>query len=383
MEEASELLFTLQICYTRKMKFEELAKTFALKELPESEVEITGEVPAEAVADYKDTALMHIAGELDLPGFRKGHVPPDVAAKKVGELAVLEECVELFVKDFYPELVEIKKLEAVGRPDIRITKLAPGQPVSLVIRAAVYPVVNLPKNYKEIEKNIPLEEAQPATDAEVQQTIDSLLKSRAVPPTLTEAEVAEGKKADAILPELTDEFAKSIGAFTSVEHLKEQIKKGIGEEKVRAAKDARRAKIIDELLKETTVAVPAVFIDSELDKIMSQMQEDVARFGMTFDDYLKQSSKTEEGIRNDFREQAAKRAKLQLTLNKIATDEKIEADKEEADAEMKHAIEHFPDANLALLRIHIETVLRNEKTLQLLEGNPNPKNEHVEHNHEH
>ena len=116
---------------------------------------------------------------------------------------------------------------------------------------------------------------------------------------------------------------------------------------------------------------------------MSQMQEDVARFGMTFDDYLKQSSKTEEGVRNDFREQAAKRAKLQLTLNKIASDEKIEADKEEADAEMKHAIEHFPDANMALLRIHIETVLRNEKTLQLLEGNPNPKNEPTKHNHEH
>src|SRR5271154_780191 len=107
---------------------------------------------------------------MELPGFRVGHVPPDVAAKKVGEMAVLEECVELFVKDFYPELVELKKIEAVGRPDIRITKLASGQPISLVIRAAVYPVVNLPKNYKEIEKGIKLEESLPATDAEVQQT---------------------------------------------------------------------------------------------------------------------------------------------------------------------------------------------------------------------
>src|SRR6266404_1905824 len=163
-------------------KFEELAKTFALKELPESEVEITGDVPAEVVAEYKDAALMHIAGELDLPGFRVGHVPPEVAAKKVGDIAVLEESVELFVKDFYPELVELKKIEAVGRPDIRITKLAPGNPVSLVIRAAVYPVVNIPKNWKEIEKDIKLEEAQPATEDEIKQTIDSLLKSRAVPP---------------------------------------------------------------------------------------------------------------------------------------------------------------------------------------------------------
>jgi len=365
------------------MKFEELAKAFAVKDLPESAVEITGEVPAEVVAEYKDAALLHIAGELSLPGFRKGHVPPDVALKNIGEVAALEEAAELFVKDFYPELIELKKIEAVGRPDIRITKLAPGNPVGLVIRAAVYPEVNLPKNWKVIYEKIPLEDALPATDAEVEQTIESLRKSRAVPPTLTEAEVKEGKKPEAVLPELTDEFAKSLGAFETVEKLKEQIKKGIAEEKQRAAKDARRSKIIDALLAETTVAVPAIFVESELDKIMSQMQEDVTRFGMTFEDYLKQASKTEQGIRNDFREQAAKRAKLQLTLNKIASDEKIEANKEDADAEMKHAMEHFPDANLALLRIHIETVLRNEKTLQLLEGNPNPNNEPAQHDHEH
>ena len=93
------------------MKFEDLAKAFSLKELPESEVEITGDVPADVIVDYKDAALMHIAGELDLPGFRKGHVPADVAQKKVGEMAVLEECVELFVKDFYPELVEINGIK--------------------------------------------------------------------------------------------------------------------------------------------------------------------------------------------------------------------------------------------------------------------------------
>ncbi len=69
-----------------------------MKELPESEVEITGDVPAEMVNEYKDAALTHIAGELDLPGFRKGHVPPDVAAKKVGELAVLESLLSCWLR---------------------------------------------------------------------------------------------------------------------------------------------------------------------------------------------------------------------------------------------------------------------------------------------
>ena len=267
------------------MKFEALAKSFALKSLPESEVELTGDVPADVIADYKEIALAQIAGELDLPGFRKGHVPPDIALKKVGEMSVLEEAVELFVRDFYPELVEAHKIDAVGRPDIRITKLAPDNPVALVVRAAVYPDVALPKDWKSISEKVPLEPAKEATDEEVDKTIEDIRKSRAHAsqgsPLRRDADNISGdpnSSAEAsALPEITDEFAKSLGAFENVDALKAQIKKGIGEEKVRAARDARRGKIIDALLEKTSVAVPNIFVESELDKILAQMREDVAR----------------------------------------------------------------------------------------------------------
>ncbi len=340
------------------MSFTELAKQFAKKELPESEIEFSGEVPAADIAAYQDTALAHIAEHLELPGFRPGKVPKDMALKKVGELAVLEEAVELFVKDFYPEFILSQKIEAVGRPDIRITKLAPGNPVALTMRVTLYPEVVVPKDWKKLADKTPLEAAAPATDEEVAKTLEDLQKSRA-------KKGADGKE---VVPELNDEFAKSIGAFDSLEHLTEQLKKGIGEEKARSARDARRGKLIDALLEGTKVAVPRLFIESELEKILAQMREDVQRFGMTFDDYLKQSGKTEEAIRNDFREQAKKRAKLQLTLNKLAADEKVEADQTAVAAEMKHALEHFPDANPELVKVHIETVLRNELTLKILEG---------------
>ncbi len=170
------------------------------------------------------------------------------------------------------------------------------------------------------------------------------------------------------MPELNDAFAKSLGAFESIEELKTQMKKGVTEEKERAAKDIRRGKIVDSLLEKTQVAVPKIFVESELDKIMGQMREDVTRFGMSYEEYLKRLNKTEESVRADFYEQGAKRAKLQLALNKLAADEKIEAEQTAVDTEMKHAVEHFPEANLELLKIHIETVLRNELVLKMLEG---------------
>ncbi len=360
------------------MQFEAIAKSFIKKELPESEIELTGEIPADSIASYREAALSHIAGELDLPGFRKGHVPQDVALKRVGEIAVLEEAVEIFVRDFYPELLNVLSIDAVGRPNIAITKLAPGNPVGLTIRATVYPDVKLPKGWDKIGEGIAGETPLPATDEEVDKTLDDVRKSRAIAPTPVEGEATP---VEPVLPALDDAFAKSIGAFESLEQLKIQVRKGITEEKVRAAKDKRRGQIIDALLDKVSLAVPKLFVESELDKIMGQMKEDVSRFGMTFEDYLKRMSKTEDGVRNEFRDQATKRAKLQLTLNKIAQEEKIDPEKEEVDHEMKHAIEHFPDANQALLRVHIESVLRNEKVLKFLEGDKTPYQPSPDHQH--
>lgn len=335
------------------MKFQDSAKKFTLKELPNSEVELSGDVAPEVIEPFKQDALKHITAEMEMPGFRRGHVPADMVIQKVGEISLLEEAVELFIQEFYPELVEVHKIDAVGRPAISINKLAPGNPVGLVIRAAIYPKLELPKDWKTIGKNIVLEASLPATDEELNQTLEQLRQSR---------------KKDDKVPELTDEFAQSIGAFKNIDELKEQIKKGIGEEKERASRDKRRGKIVDELLSKVEVDVPGIFIDSELEKIISQLKEDVARFGLNFEQYLEQIKKSEADIRSELRDQARKRAKLQLTLNKIAEEEKIEPDKTAVDAEMQHAISHFPDANPELVRVHIETVLRNEQALKLLEA---------------
>ena len=298
------------------MSFEEIAKRFSRKNLPESEVELTGEVPYERLGEYRERALKHIASHMELAGFRVGHVPPEVALQKVGESGVLEEALEFFIKDFYPALIAAHAIDAVGRPDIRVTKLATNNPVGLSVRANYYPEVQVPADWKFLHEKV-----------------------------LLEPYTGELPKAD---PHPSPEEEQKAREYL--------------------ARDRRRGKLVELLLEKSTVAVPRVFVESEQDKILSQMREDVKRFGLEFGEYLKRLGKTEESIRNEFRQQAANRAKLQLVLNKLANEEKAEANKEAADKEMAHALKHFPDANQALLRVHIETVLRNEKVLQLLEG---------------
>src|SRR3989344_324595 len=227
------------------MSFAETVSAFTLKKEPNSEVVLTGTISAEAVARYRDEALKHLASHLELPGFRKGKVPPEVALKHVGEVGVLEESVEMFMRDFYPELILEKKVDAVGRPNIQILKLAPGNPVEVRIRTAVYPITEVPLNWKRLAAQVPNTERKEVTEEEVAQTLHSLRESRKnAELTRTDAE----QKTENVLPELNDEFAHSLGAFKGLEELKAPIRKGIGEEKVRKEKDARRGKIIDALL---------------------------------------------------------------------------------------------------------------------------------------
>jgi len=337
--------------------FTNVIEHVVLKELPESELEIKGEIPFELILPYQEKALKDIAAHITLPGFRKGHVPFDVAKKHVGELAVLEEAVELCIKDFYPELLLSKKIDAVGKPTVRFTKLAPGNPVELTIQTAVYPSVNIPDNWKTLQEKVPPADETPATDEDVQKALSTLQESKKV------------KKEDGSeeLPELNDAFAQSFGADT-VEAFKIQILESLSAEKARHTKDARRNKIVDMLLEKSSVTVPAIFIESELDKIVYQMRQDITRMGLTFEAYLGHSKKTEEQVREEFKDQATKRAKLQLVLNKIAQEEKVEVEEQAVAEEVRHAMEHFPDARQELVRVHVETVLQNEKVLQLLES---------------
>ncbi len=434
-------------------RLDELAKSFALKNLPESEVELEGEIPFADIEPLQEKALKHFAEEIEMPGFRKGHVPLEMVKKRVGDIALLEEAVELFMRDFYTMLVLAKDVDAIGRPEIRITKLAPGNPVGIVIKTAVYPEISLPKDWKKLYETIPDDDVPTVEDREIDDALLSIRRAKAKEITKTAAEEvgssaagdassdralaadhdgdaaestssaanqapaqAAAESASAVstsspateeadsaaaphpvtsipdentLPILDDAFAQSLGAFSDLADLKAKMRENLVQEKAQKVKDARRGKIIEALLEKVQLSVPAVFVDSELEKIVAQMQDDVTRYGMTFEDYLKRINKTQEEVRAELRDQAGKRAKLQLVLNKIAADEKVESIKEEVDNEMKHALEHFPEARPDLLRIHIETVMRNEKTLQILEGSvddkkdPHEGHDHSDPNHTH
>ena len=93
-----------------------------LTSLPERELEIIGSITAEKISLMRDKALKKLKKNIELPGFRKGTAPDSLVAQKIGEGSLLEEAAEIALTEEYPNILEEHNIDAIGRPEITITK---------------------------------------------------------------------------------------------------------------------------------------------------------------------------------------------------------------------------------------------------------------------
>jgi trigger factor len=300
-------------------------------------------------------------------------------------MQVLEEMAELALSENYPKIIEEEKIDAIGRPEISIIKLARKNPLAFKIKTAVLPEIKL-ADYKGIAKDTISKIADEdknvvVTDEDMENTIMDIRKSRAPKKHMAEHVHTEGEEhehsdkpdkkdeeAKEELPEFNDEFVQNLGPFENVEDFKAKLKENIKLEKENQAKEKTRIKIIEKIIEDSDMDVPEILVAVELDKILYRMESDITQMGLKFEDYLKHLNKTTDDLKNDFRKDAEKKAKLALILNEIAKIEKIIADEEQVASEVAAILEHYKDADPERAKIHAENVLTNEKIFQFLEN---------------
>jgi len=367
-----------------------------ITKLPNSVVEIEGELEAEIFEKYFAQALKRLGETIKLDGFRPGKVPESVLLSTIPESQILEEMAQMALNEHYPKIIEDEKIDAISRPEISITKLARKNPLGFKIKTAVLPEIKLP-DYKKTAKEIlrsDLENSKRSdlevSDEELENTIMDIRKSRAPKIHMADApspsqgegvgnEVGkdtphpdpllkgEGVIPEPELPPFNDEFVQALGPFKDVADFREKLKENLKLEKENTQKEKTRLKIIEKIIEETTIEVPEILIDVELDKILYRMESDITQMGLKFEDYLKHLNKTIEDLRKEFRGDAEKKAKLALVLNEISKEEKITADPEQVANEVAMILEHYKDADPERAQMHAENVLTNEKIFQFLE----------------
>lgn len=326
---------------------------------PKSTVTAKGSLSAEEFNIHIQQVTQHIVAEAELPGFRKGKAPEKMVVEKMGEATLLEKAASEALSKVYPTILKEQHIDAIGRPHIRITKLARGNPLEFEADIAVLPEIILP-GYKDMakKKNAEPKEEITISDEELNKTIDWLQKSRAAKNGET--------------TELTDEFAQALGAYKTVADLKNAIRENMKFEKEQKARNKRHAELLDAVRENSILEVPDILVISEKEKMLAELKANIEHMGMTWNVYLSHIKKTENDLNTEWQKDAEKRAASALVLREIAKNEHIEPTDSELNAWVYNYLASRDESekkNIDQKRVkeYAYGVLRNIKVFEFLE----------------
>ena len=136
-------------------------------------------------------------------------------------------------------------------------------------------------------------------------------------------------------PEVNDEFIKEAAGEESVDAYRKATKKKLQEANDKRAKAETEDKLIEKITESSTVDIPEVLVERQIDNNVQDMEYRMMYQGLRLDDYLKYTNQTREDYRKSFKAQAEKQVKTQLVIDKILTVEGIKATEEEIDEKIK------------------------------------------------
>lgn len=141
------------------------------------------------------------------------------------------------------------------------------------------------------------------------------------------------------LPEVTDEFAKSLGEYETVDALLEEIKNSLTEQFEADQTEAYDDKIMEELLEGTKIKYPPQMLEDEINDFIHGLEHQLENQGLNMDVYLTSRSMTFEELREEVKDSAESRMKRSLILMEIANVENIQISAKEIDTRVRNTLD--------------------------------------------
>ncbi|MFH1838310.1 MAG: trigger factor [Candidatus Kuenenbacteria bacterium] len=176
------------------------------------------------------------------------------------------------------------------------------------------------------------------------------------------------------LPELNDEFAKSLGQFETLEDLTKQLKETLKNEKELKMEEKLEDELMEKIIAQSNFEkIPNNLINLETEEIFLEFEQMTINQGMKLDDYLSHLKKTKEDLKKDFQPSAIKKIKFTLVIQEIAENEAIKISDSEIIEEINNLLKVYPtDKNVKDIaqsekyKKHVEDELINKKVLDFL-----------------
>lgn len=200
-----------------------------LEQLSPSRVKLVIEIPFADLKPHIAKAYKNIAEQVNIPGFRRGKVPPAIIDQRFGRGAILQEALNDVLPSAYAKAVEETRIVPLGDPDIDLTRLEDGEVVEFTAEVDVRADFDVPAfdTLSAVVKPLAV------TDEEVDERIN-VMRQRFATTTEVDREAADGdvvvldlqgSRDGAVLPDATAEgLTYKLGSGGMLPGLDEAVK---------------------------------------------------------------------------------------------------------------------------------------------------------------
>lgn len=264
-------------------------------------VQITFTIPKARITEEEKHVLSEITKEKSIPGFRKGKAPLEKVRANIDTTVLIEKTLNhILPKAFSDAIVEHK------------------------IKPAMFPKFEI-----------------------LSQTNDWQVRA-------TTCEIADFELSD---------YKKVISGEGASKKLWTP-EKGHADKPKELTQQEKEQIVLKALLDNTKIQLPKIVIDEEVNGRLAQLLERIEKLGLNFDSYLSSIGKDAKALRVEYEEQTKTAVALELILNKIADNEKVDVEEKTVDEALKasgQASTDNPDTRRA-----IRSILRRRQVLDSL-----------------
>jgi len=267
-------------------------------------VSISITIPWPDIQAAYEAILKKASANMEIAGFRKGKAPGHMVNDSVDKTKIYEEAIRELVPKAYTQAVNEHSLRPILMPQIELKHAEEGKDWQIEAKTCEKPHISLGDYASAIKK----------------------LKSEKTPQI-----IVPGKEP------------------------KPDEKKGPTVDEV-----------LEALLTSCPVILPKILVENEVTHQLSQLVDQTKKLGLTVEQYLSSTNRTQESIRKEYTDQAVKNLSLEFILESVAEAENISV----TDAEIEKVLSSVKTAeerkNLENQRYYLTSLIRRQKTVDTL-----------------
>jgi FKBP-type peptidyl-prolyl cis-trans isomerase (trigger factor) len=232
-----------------------------LARLDDGTIQITLSIPLDRVQATQEEVIKEFVENIELPGFRKGKAPLDLAAKRLDRQKIYEHTLQHLLPEFYADAVQEHNLKPVLAPRFELVSV--DEDKDWVVRAVTceLPLIDLGDYKKSVKEKL--------------------------------------KTSDIWVP----------GKDKS--------------EKTELTREDKEQQVIKALVESVSFEMPSPLVEEEVNHKLSQLLDQVQRLGLTVEQYLASTGRTIEALKEEYAQQAQDSIKVVLLLNAVSDTEKL------------------------------------------------------------